>query len=222
MAAIVFDAYGTLFDVGALVATATELVGDASDAQEICRTWRSKQLDYAWNSLLMNRFMDFDKATEAALKFALRDASVDEGRMSTLVPSLLEAHDRLPLFDDVRSTLEALGEHHKLLILSNGTFRALQTLTNAQGILFSLDYILSTEPIRTYKPTRAAYQIVLDTLTCDKADVVFVSSNHWDVTGAKAFGFKTYWCNRTGQVADPIPPQPDGVMASLADLTKLL
>ncbi|GMA60132.1 haloacid dehalogenase type II [Alicyclobacillus fastidiosus] len=205
MAAIVFDAYGTLFDVEALVATATELIGDALAAKEICRTWRSKQLDYAWNSVLMNRFLDFDKATDAAFRFALRDARVDEERISTLVPRLLQAHDTLPLFEDVKGALETLGEQHKLLILSNGTFRSLQTLTNTQGILFSFDYILSTEPIRTYKPTRAAYQLVLDTLTCDKADVVFVSSNHWDVTGSKAFGFKTYWCNRAGRVADEVP-----------------
>ncbi|EPZ43309.1 haloacid dehalogenase type II [Alicyclobacillus acidoterrestris] len=223
MAAIVFDSYGTLFDIDALVPPIAECTGVAThEAKRIALSWRRQQLDYAWNSVLMNRFMDFDKVTEAALRFALCDAGLDEDQVQTVVPTLVQAHQTLPLFDDVRPTLATLSAQHKLLMLSNGTFRSLQTLTNTQGILFDFDYILSTEPIRTYKPARAAYQLVLDTLACEKSEVVYVSGNHWDVTGAKAFGFKAYWLNRTGRAADVIPPTPDGQITSLHALVELL
>ncbi|WAH38706.1 haloacid dehalogenase type II [Alicyclobacillus dauci] len=219
MSAVVFDAYGTLFNLDSLLPLVTAFVGDEHKAKRITRVWRTKQLDYAWTSVLMNRFQDFDKLTDLALKFALQDNGVYDEK---IVRRLVQAYVSLPLYDDVRGVLDELATNHKLAILSNGTFRSLQTLTNSAGVMFSFDYILSTEPIRTYKPAREAYDLALQKLGNEKSDIVFVSSNHWDVTGAKAFGFRTYWCNRTGQTPDPLSPAPDGIITSLADLPSLL
>lgn len=219
MTAVVFDAYGTLFDLNNLAVLATEAIGDHALAQSVCRTWRTKQLDYAWTSVLMNRYQDFDKLTELALTFALQDASIEDLSVKT---QLLSAYDTLPLFDDVTSTLDVLAESHKLAILSNATFRSLQKMTDAQGILFSFDYLLSVEPIRLYKPSRAAYQLAVDALHCEKSEIMFVSSNYWDVVGAKSFGFETVWCNRDGRIPDPIAPAPDKVVTSLHALQQLV
>lgn len=219
MSVIVFDAYGTLFNVDALQSVAAQFVGDR--AAEFCRAWREKQLAYTWRSILMNRYQDFDKLTQQALLFTLRSMNVPNEQ--TACAKLLEALDSLPLHDDVKTTLDNLNTAaHKLVVLSNGTFRALQKLADAQNILFSFDYLLSATPLRTYKPTRAAYQLVLDTTHCEKTDVIFVSANDWDTAGAKAFGFRSIWCNRQTAVSDTLGPQPNNTIASLYELPSLL
>lgn len=216
---IVFDAYGTLFNLDALVAPATTILDDVAIAERVCTVWRSKHLEYAWTSLLMNRYQDFDKLSAFALDFALTNAGiqVDKGAKQ----KLLDAQRHLPLYDDVQPTLDALGSLNPLAILSNGTFRSLQSLTEKAGILFSFDYVLSVEPFRTYKPAREAYQLALDKLGGDKTGILFVSSNQWDIAGAKSFGFQTVWCNRKNVTYVPVGPNPDTVIRSLEELSTI-
>ncbi|MFD1677850.1 haloacid dehalogenase type II [Alicyclobacillus fodiniaquatilis] len=219
MSVIVFDAYGTLFNVDALQSVAAQFVGERAD--EFQRVWRDKQLAYAWRSTLMNRYQDFDKLTQQAFLFTLRSMGVHNEQIACA--KLIEAHDSLPVYDDVKTTLDALNAtSHKLVVLSNGTFRALQKLASAENILFSFDYLLSSAPLRTYKPARAAYQLVIDTTHCEKTDVIFVSSNGWDISGAKAFGFHSIWCNRQNAVSDTLGPQPDNIITDLHELPSLL
>lgn len=219
MEAVIFDAYGTLFNLDVLPDEISHVLGPV-DAQHISDVWRKKQMDYAWMSVLMKRYQDFDKLTEAALRFALMDSEVhisDDG-----IRQLMSAYLNIPLYSDVFPLLQELEGSIKLSILSNGTFRSLQTLTEHAGILFSLDYLMSVEPIRTYKPAREPYQLALDTLKCDKEQILFVSSNGWDVTGAKSFGFQTAWCNRKSAPAEQLPFKPDKTVSSLKELSSFL
>lgn len=168
----------------------------------------------------MQRYQDFDKLTEAAARYALVETGTTYD--DSAVQALMEAYLRLPLYDDVLPVLEKLEGKYKLAILSNGTLRSLQTLANHSGILFSLDYLLSVEPIRKYKPAREPYQLALDTLKCDKQQVNFVSSNHWDAVGATSFGFNTFWCDRLGTVPDKLGPSPHRTISGLDQLPSYL
>lgn len=221
MTTFVFDAYGTLFNLDALESVATQYLHDPVLSARVCKTWRQKHLDFAWNAVLMERYQDFDKLAKMAMDASLRavmGSTLTDNQRQQLTESLLDANQRLPIYDDVKSTLDALATAHRLAILSNGTFRSLQSITHHAGILFSFDYILSSDPIRTYKPSRSAYQLVLDTFHTTKDDVWFVSSNDWDIAGAKSFGFHTVWCNRKQQPYTGVGFAPDHIVQSLTDL----
>lgn len=219
MPSIVFDAYGTLFDLDALVIPATTLLGDEDVAEKMCRIWREKHLEYAWTSVLMNRYQDFDRLSALALDFAL--SSTPRPANSAVKTQLLDAQKRLALYDDVVPALNRHGSTMKLAVLSNGTFRSLQSLTDTAGILFSFDYVLSVDPLRTYKPAKETYQLALDTLAEERNQIFFVSSNPWDVAGAKSFGFRTIWCNRKDFSFVSPGPGPDMVIQTLAELNEL-
>lgn len=220
MAVVVFEAYGTLFDMSALENVVVQVIGDEATASDFMSIWHKKHLEYAWASMLMSRYQDFDKLTELAFRFACKAVGFDANDED--IQTLLLAHVNLPLFEDVKVGIEQLEDRHKLAILSNGTFRSLQAMANAAGVLFSFDYILSAEPIRNYKPSRPVYQLVIDTFQCDKSEVTFVSSNDWDAAGAKAFGFRTIWLNRTKEAASPLQPLPDMTMTSFSEVVSSL
>lgn len=217
MEAIIFDAYGTLFDLDALKNDISQILGSLN-ADSISAVWQQKQMDYAWMSNLMGRYQDFDKLTEAALRFALLDNDIQPSEDT--VRALMSAYLHVPLYPDVRPLFDRLENQIKLSILSNGTFKSLQTLTERAEILFSLDYLMSVEPIRMYKPARQPYQLALDTLKCDKSQIMFVSSNGWDVTGAKSFGFHTVWCNRKSMPFEQLGFASDETVSSLKDILK--
>jgi len=214
--AFVFDAYGTLFDVHAAIARHRAAAGP--DADRFSEIWRIKQLEYSWTLTLAGRYVDFWTLTERALDFAFaRFPSVD----TALRPKLLEAYWTLEPFSDSRPILRALkARGASTAILSNGSPSMLAAAVDAAEIGGELDAVLSVDAIRIYKPRPEAYALVTDRFHIGPPDVVFVSSNRWDVMGAAAFGFRTAWINRTSS-PEEYEPAPDASLASLQELTAL-
>ncbi|MFL9827838.1 haloacid dehalogenase type II [Rhodoplanes sp. SY1] len=217
MPVFVFDAYGTLFDVHAAIARHRDAVGP--DADRLSELWRTKQLEYTWTLTLAGRFVDFWTLTERALDHALaRCPSVDP----TLRSALLDAYRVLDAYPDAVAALAALKEGGKrTAILSNGTFRMLASAVEGAGLGPHLDAVLSVESVGVYKPRPEVYRLVVDTFAVTPTEVVFVSSNRWDVMGAAAFGFRPVWINRADQPEEYHDLAPRYRLSSLADLPRL-
>jgi len=219
--AVVFDAYGTLFDVYSVEATADRLFPGHGGA--LSNLWRTKQLEYTWLQSLMQsptqRREDFAAVTAHALEYAATALAL------TLTPQarhrLLDAYLDLAPFPDVESALARLAPLPRL-ILSNGTREMLEPLAAATGVAQHLEAILSVEAAGTYKPSPRVYQLAIDHLKLEPGRVGFVSSNSWDAIGAKAFGFTSIWVNRAHAPIDRHGPAPDAVIASLAELPALV
>jgi 2-haloacid dehalogenase len=211
--AFVFDAYGTLFDVHAAIGRHRAAAGP--DADRFSEIWRSKQLEYTWTLTLAGRYVDFWTLTERALDFAFaRFPSVDRA----LRPELLDAYWTLEAFADARAALGHLKTRGLLTaILSNGSPKMLTAAVDAAGIGGGLDAVLSVDAIRRYKPLPEAYALVTKRFRITPADVVFVSSNRWDVMGAASFGFGTAWINRAN-APEEYGPVPDAVLTDLHGL----
>jgi 2-haloacid dehalogenase len=213
--AFVFDAYGTLFDVHAAIARHRTAAGP--DAGRLSEIWRTKQLEYTWTLTLAGHYVDFWTLTERALDFALaRFPSVDRG----LKAKLLDAYFVLNAFPDARVTLAALkARGARTAILSNGSPKMLAAAVAAAGLDHALDAVLSVDAIRIYKPRPEAYALASQALALPPADIVFVSSNRWDVMGAASVGFDTVWANRT-RMPDEYPENaPRRVVADLGELS---
>ena len=190
----VFDAYGTLFDVHAAIARYRHVAGPEAD--RVSDFWRAKQLEYTWTLTLAGRYADFWTLTERALDYALvRVPSVDKA----LKPKLLDAYLTLDAYADARAVLRDLkSDGRKAAILSNGTPHMLDRAIEAAGLGSDLDRVLSVDSIRMYKPRPEVYKLVTDAFDIAPTEVIFVSSNRWDVMGATAFGFRAIWVNRGG------------------------
>jgi len=214
--AFVFDAYGTLFDVHAAIGRHRAAAGP--DADRFSEIWRSKQLEYTWTLTLAGRYVDFWTLTERALDFAFaRFPTVDRA----LRPELLDAYWTLQAFADARAALRAIKARGLLTaILSNGTPKMLTAAVDAAGIGGDLDAVLSVDAIRCYKPRPEVYALVTERFGIAPADVVFVSSNRWDVMGAASFGFRTAWINRTG-APEEYGRVPDAVLSDLDGLAAM-
>jgi len=213
----VFDAYGTLFDVHAALARHRAAAG--AEAERFSEIWRTKQLEYTWTMTLAGRYADFWTLTERALDYAFaRVPSVDRA----LRPKLLEAYLRLEAFSEARAALAALKSPNlPLAILSNGSPRMLGSAVAASGLGDLFDAILSVDSVRAYKPRAEVYALVTQHFRLAPSDVVFVSSNRWDVMGAASFGFAALWINRAGGSEEYPDWPPVRVVASLAELPSL-
>jgi 2-haloacid dehalogenase len=219
--ALVFDAYGTLFDVHSVTTLADELLPGHGPA--LSQLWRTKQLEYTWLQSLMDSpahpRADFAAVTAAALDFAvaaLRLTLPSSGRRR-----LCDAYLTLSPFPDVPAALQALSPRPRW-ILSNGTLAMLEPVVRHAGLAAALDGILSVDAAGIYKPSPRVYQLALDRLRLPLARIGFVSSNGWDAIGAKAFGFTAFWINRSGAPVDGHGPPPDRIISTLADLPALL
>jgi len=210
--AFVFDAYGTLFDVHSAINRHRAAAGP--DADRFSELWRAKQLEYTWTLTLAGRYVDFWALTERALDYALaRFPSVDPA----LRPSLLDCYMRLDVFPDARAALHELKmREHPAAILSNGTPRMLAAAVAAAEI--ELDAVFSVDGIRMFKPRPEVYRLALEHFRLPPGDIVFASSNRWDVMGAAAVGLRTAWINRA-KTPEEYGPPPNAVLTSLAGLT---
>jgi 2-haloacid dehalogenase len=213
----VFDAYGTLFDVHAAIGRHRAAAGP--DADRFSEVWRTKQLEYTWTLTLAGQYLEFWTLTERALDHAFaRFPSVDRG----LRQRLLDAYFELDAFPDAAATLEALRRGGAATaILSNGSPRMLAGAVDGAKLGGLLDAVLSVDTLRIYKPRAEVYRMVVDTMRVAPTDVVFFSSNRWDVMGATKFGFRTAWINRA-KAPDEYPDHaPVAVLASLSELPTL-
>lgn len=215
--AYVFDAYGTLFDVHAAIARHRAEAGP--EAERFSEIWRIKQLEYTWTLTLAGSYVDFWTLTERAVDYAFaRVPSVDRA----LRPKLLEAYFKLDAFPDAAEALDALKSRGlQLAILSNGSSPMLAAATEASGLADKLDAVLSVDAVRLYKPRPEVYALVAERFRIAPSEVVFVSSNRWDVMGAASFGFHAVWVNR-GRLPDEYSDRPPRhIIASLAELPAL-
>jgi 2-haloacid dehalogenase len=213
----VFDAYGTLFDVHAAIARHRAAAGP--EAERFSEIWRAKQLEYSWTLTLAGHYADFWELTERSLDYALaRVASVDRG----LRPKLLQAYLELDAFPDARAALSDLKAHgHRVAILSNGTPNMLTAAVRSAGIAGLCDTVLSVDAVRLYKPRPEAYKLVTDRFGIKPDEVIFVSSNRWDIMGAAAFGFRAVWVNRANMAAEYAEHPPVRMVPDLSALPLL-
>jgi len=219
--ALVFDAYGTLFDVHSVTQMADSLAPGYGAA--LAQLWRAKQLEYTWLSSLMTSGdfarPDFWKVTGEALDFALDALSIDLA--VTDRERLRSAYETLAPFPDAASALASV-KPRPCWILSNGTLAMLEPLVARSGLAAHLAGVLSVDTAGIYKPSPRVYQVAEDTLQIPRARVGFVSSNGWDAAGARAFGFTTFWINRSGAPVERHGPPPDRIISTLAELPALL
>jgi len=194
--AVVFDAYGTLYDIQS-VATVTEQAfpgyGDI-----ITQVWRLKQLEYTWLRSLMRRYEDFSVITRDSLAFTLRGLSLAYDRDA--FERIMDKYVQLDLYPDAKAALAALRDR-KLAILSNGSTDMLNALVRNTGLDQVLDATISIDQQRAFKPSPEAYSLVESTLGIAPSEVLFVSSNPFDVCGAKSFGFNVAWIERVTPAA---------------------
>jgi 2-haloacid dehalogenase len=210
----VFDAYGTLFDVHAAIGRHRASAGPEAD--RFSDIWRSKQLEYTWTLTLAGRYVDFWTLTQRALDYSFaRVPSVDRA----LRPALLDAYMALDAFADARAALQSLkAAGQSTAILSNGTPAMLDAAVATARIGEHLDAVLSVDALGVYKPRPEVYALVTERMQVAARDVVFVSSNRWDVAGAKSFGFHTAWINRAGMPDEYSEFAPDLVAHDLSGL----
>lgn len=217
--ALVFDAYGTLFDVHSVAELCDELWPGRGAA--LSQLWRAKQLEYTWLRSLMRRYADFSRVTGDALDYAcaaLGLALDDERRQR-----LLAAYRRLATFPEVGAALATLeASKIRLAILSNGSPAMLRPLVEHAGLGGLIGTVLSVHARKIYKPAPAVYRLAVEKLRAPAASIGFVSSNGWDACGAKSFGFHTFWINRTGAPVDALGAAPDHVIRSLDELPGLI
>jgi 2-haloacid dehalogenase len=213
----VFDAYGTLFDVHAAIARHRATAGP--DADRFSEIWRIKQLEFTWTLTLAGHYVDFWTLTERALDYAFaRVPTVDRA----LRAKLLDAYLTLDAFDDARATLTDLkARGTRNAILSNGSPHMLMAAVQSAGIAVLCDAVLSVDAVRLYKPRPEAYALVTTRFGVKPEDVVFVSSNRWDVMGAASFGFRTVWVNRLQMPEEYPDGQPLRTVADLAALSSV-
>jgi 2-haloacid dehalogenase len=189
--AVVFDAYGTLYDVQSVAAITEEALPGYGDI--ITQIWRIKQLEYSWLRSLMGRYEDFSVVTRESLAYTLRVLGLEYD--SDLFERIVGKYLELELYPDVMPTLSAM-QSRKLAILSNGSPVMLETLVRNSGLDRMLDATISIDSQRLFKPAPEAYSLIESILGVPPADVLFISSNPWDACGAKAFGLNVAWIER--------------------------
>jgi len=219
--ALVFDAYGTLFDVHSVQDAAERI--HPGHGGELSVLWRRKQLEYTWLQSLMQSphqpREDFAALTAHALDYAAEQLGLS--MTAAARHRLLDAYLDLSAFADAEPALAALAPLPRL-ILSNGTHAMLEPLAAATGLTSHLDVILSSDAAVIYKPSPRVYQLAVDYLKLLPARIGFVSSNGWDIGGAKAFGFTAIWVRRSGESVERHAPPPDAIVRNLTELTALL
>jgi 2-haloacid dehalogenase len=194
----VFDAYGTLFDVHSVIEAGREITGDPAALSIL---WRQKQLEYTWLRSLMGRYEDFWSVTAAALRHAIRRLGLTA--TDAQVARLLDAYLTLACFPEVRDALARL-EGRPRAILSNGSPRMLEAAVASSGIGPLLQHVISVDAVKTFKPSPLVYALGPAAVGIPAGELLFVSSNAWDVAGAKSFGYQVAWCNRTSAPAEEL------------------
>jgi len=210
----VFDAYGTLFDVHSVVEAGRAIT---RDPVALSTMWRQKQLEYTWLRALMGTYADFWVVTEAALRYTIRRLGLTASEAQ--VRRLMEAYLSLACFPEVKAALRPLAGRPRA-VLSNGAPSMLAAAVSASGLTPLLEHVISVDRVKTYKPSPLVYALGPETLGVSAGELLFVSSNGWDVAGAKAFGYQVAWCNRTGAPEEELGVRPDLVIDSLEKIPR--
>ncbi len=218
----VFDAYGTLFDVaGAARQAATEPGQEVLAAlwPRLAEDWRRKQLEYTWLRAVTGDHCDFRRVTEDGLDWALEAAGLADAMLRA---RLMALYDELPAYAEVPQMLTELkAKGFATAILSNGSPDMLAAAIASAGIGADLDAVLSVEDVGIFKPSAKVYEMVGKRFGTQPAEVLFVSSNGWDVCSGAGFGFATAWVNRAGLPMDRLAAQPGHVLSDLTEIPQL-
>jgi len=208
--AVVFDAYGTLYDIQSVAAITEEAFPGYGEI--ISQIWRIKQLEYTWFRSLMRRYEDFSVITKDSLAYTIRVLGLKHD--AATFERIMDKYLHLDLYPDARATLAAL-KGQKLAILSNGSSGMLNALVHNTGLDRVLDATISIDSKKIFKPAPDAYALIESNLGVRPAEVLFVSSNPWDACGAKAFGLNAAWIERVTPEAMALACVKSDVVAPL-------
>jgi len=215
--AIIFDAYGTLFDVNSAAEKCKSKIGDKWES--FANYWRKTQLEYTWLRSLMGRHKDFWQITEDSLDKSMQAFNIDK----VMKNELLDLYRILSPYSEVKETLEKLKEKkYKLAILSNGTPALLNELVKSNGIKNFFDDIFSVEEVKIYKPSSKVYDMPIKKYNIKKEDAAFLSANTWDVSGGGNYGFSSIWVNRNNNIFDNLDYIPKNEISGLNQLLDIL
>ena len=215
--AIIFDAYGTLFDVNSAAERCKDKIGDKWEP--FANFWRTTQLEYTWLRSLMKRHRDFWQITEDSLDKSMKAFNIDP----KMKDELLNLYKVLSPFQEVPKTLKTLKEKNfKLAILSNGTPSLLNELVKSNNLDNLFDDLFSIEEVGVYKPDSKVYDLPIKKYEIKKNEVAFLSANTWDVSGAGNYGYNAIWVNRNNNIFDYLDYKPNNQIKSLTELTSLI
>jgi len=215
--AIIFDAYGTLFDVNSAAEKCKDKIGDKWEP--FANFWRTTQLEYTWLRSLMKRHKDFWQITEESLDKSMMAFNIDPKMKN----ELLNLYKVLSPFQEVPETLKLLKEKNfKLAILSNGTPSLLNDLVKSNNLNNLFDDLFSIEEVKIYKPHPKVYDLPIEKYKIKKNEVAFLSANTWDVSGAGNYGYQSIWVNRNNNIFDNLDYKPNNQIKNLSELINLI
>ena len=215
--ALVFDAYGTMFDVNSAANKCKEKIGE--DWEIFANFWRTTQLEYTWLRSLMGRHRDFWKITEDSLKKSMQVFGVDKNMKN----ELLNLYKVLSPYPEVKKVLETLKDQNfKLAILSNGTPSLLNELVSSNDLNNLFDDLFSVEEVKVFKPSSKVYEIPTKKYNIKASQITFLSANTWDVSGAGNFGYNSVWVNRNKSKFDLLDYQPKNEVSNLTQLLDIV
>ena len=211
--AIIFDAYGTLFDVNSAAEKCKDKIGDKWEP--FANFWRTTQLEYTWLRSLMKRHKDFWQITEDSLNKSMMTFNIDP----KMKGELLNLYKVLSPFQEVPETLKTLKEKKfKLAILSNGTPSLLNELVKSNNLDNLFDDLFSIEQVGIYKPSSKVYDIPIKKYQIEKNEIAFLSANTWDVSGGGNYGYQSIWVNRNNNIFDNLDYKPNYEIKDLSEL----
>ena len=215
--AIIFDAYGTLFDVNSAAEKCKDKIGDKWEG--FANFWRTTQLEYTWLRSLMKRHKDFWQITEDSLDKSMKTFKIDP----TMKNELLNLYKSLSPYEEVYEVLIKLKEKNfKLAILSNGTPSLLNELVKSNNLENVFDDLFSIEQVGIYKPDSKVYDMPINKYQIEKNEVYFLSSNTWDVSGGGNYGYNSIWVNRNNNIFDKLDYSPKHQIKQLGELLDIL
>ena len=215
--AIVFDAYGTLFDVNSAAENCKDKIGDKWE--EFANFWRTTQLEYTWLRSLMKRHKDFWNITEESLDKSMRVFKIDKAMRN----ELLNLYKTLSPYPEVKEVLSKLKKkNYKLSILSNGTPALLNKLVKSNNLENIFDDLFSIEEVGVYKPHSKVYEIPIKKYKINSDEIIFLSANTWDVSGGGNYGYKSIWVNRNKAIFDNLDYKPKNEISNLSQLLDII
>ena len=215
--AIIFDAYGTLFDVNSAAEKCKDKIGDKWES--FANFWRTTQLEYTWLRSLMKRHKDFWQITEDSLDKSMKVFQIN----SKMKNDLLNLYKVLSPYPEVKDVLKTLkGKNLKLAILSNGTPDLLKELVKSNDLENLFDDIFSIEIVKIFKPDSKVYDLPVKKYKIQPNQITFLSANTWDVSGGGNYGYNAIWVNRNNAIFDNLDYKPKKEVNNLTQLQKLV
>ena len=215
--AVVFDAYGTLFDVNSAAEKCKDKIGDKWEG--FANYWRTTQLEYTWLRSLMKRHKDFWQVTEESLDKSMKVFKID----SSMKNELLNLYKVLSPYPEVKEVLKSLkAKEYKLAILSNGTPALLSELVKSNNLDDIFDNIFSIEEVGIYKPDAKVYDMPIKKYQIKNEEIAFLSSNTWDVSGGGNYGYNAIWVNRNNNIFDNLDYRPKNEVNNLTQLLNIV